>query len=41
VVECTGACRLSCNDTNPCELTCLGGGSPISCTNGLLACGAC
>jgi hypothetical protein len=32
---------VSCTGTNRCEVTCAGGTAPISCSNGLLACGAC
>jgi hypothetical protein len=32
---------VSCNDVNACNVTCPPGVSPISCANGLVACGSC
>jgi hypothetical protein len=42
VVECLGDCRVFCTDAvGSCEVTCPGGVSPVSCADGMLACGAC
>jgi len=40
VVECTGSCVVSCTDqVDQCQVTCPNGASPVTCTDGRLACG--
>lgn len=42
VVECTGDCTVYCTDeVDHCDVTCPGGASPVSCTDGRLVCGSC
>jgi hypothetical protein len=32
---------VACNGVNSCQVTCLGGGGPVTCGNGLTGCGSC
>jgi len=42
VVKCLGACHVFCTDeVDRCEVSCPDGASPISCTDGSVACGSC
>jgi hypothetical protein len=41
VVDCMGTCRVSCNATNPCTISCPDGAPPIACGTNLWACGSC
>ncbi len=39
--DCTGTCHVACTNVSTCAVHCLGGGAPISCPDGTLACGPC
>jgi hypothetical protein len=42
VVECLGPCQVFCTDqVDHCEVSCPQGLSPVSCDNGMVACGSC
>lgn len=39
--ECAGSCHVTCTNVSACNVDCLGGGAPITCPDGSVACGSC